>query len=140
LHPPDFADGIACTGVLYKDSGIAPARILIGTTRALEGDPTNWLNHAFHGGALYRNGEYAKAQAALTRAVELDGKPSPLTSHLLALTCAALALKDKARDYLKDAAPAKDARWEDGMLDRLCGERSRRRWVRLTGKHGQDGR
>jgi WD40 repeat protein len=119
LHEPTFPDGVACTGVLYKESNIAPARLLIGTARALEGNPASWLNHAFHGGALYRNREYAKAQAALTRAVELRRQPSPLTHHLLALTCAALDQKDKAREYLKDSAPAKDAPWEDGMLDRL---------------------
>ncbi len=33
FHELTFPDGIACTGVLYKDSGIAPARLLIGTAR-----------------------------------------------------------------------------------------------------------
>jgi hypothetical protein len=86
FHGPVFPDRIACTGVLDKDSGIAPARLLIGTSRAMKGDPNSWLNHAFHGGALFRNGDHAKALAALNRAVELHGKPSPLTHNLLALT------------------------------------------------------
>jgi WD40 repeat protein len=119
LHAPAFPNGIACTGVLYKDSGIAPARLLIDTARALEGDPLSWLNHAFHGGALYRNGDYAQAQAALTQAAHLHGKPGPLTHHLLALTSAALGQKDKARQYRGAAVPAIDAPWEDHMLHGL---------------------
>jgi WD40 repeat protein/serine/threonine protein kinase len=118
-HPPTFPDGMTCAGVLYKDSNIAPARLLIGTSRVLDGDGTNWLNRAFHGGALYRNGEHARALAELQAAAKLHGKPSPLTHHLLALTCTAIGQKDKARAYLNDAAPGKDAPWEDGMLDRL---------------------
>jgi tetratricopeptide (TPR) repeat protein len=116
---PTFPDGIACTGVLYKDSGIAPARLLIGTSRALEGDPANWLNHSFHGGALFRNGENAKALAALTRAAELHGKPSSLTDNLLGLTHLALGQKEKAKDAFAKARPAKDAHWEDLYLQRL---------------------
>jgi hypothetical protein len=114
---PTFPDGIACTGVLCKDSGIAPARLLIGTSRALEGDPANWLNHAFHGGALFRNGEHAKAVAALNEAVKLHGKPSPLTHCLLALTALQMGEKAKAKDA--QAAPAKDAPWEEILLHRL---------------------
>src|SRR5208283_5717107 len=79
---PAFPDGIACTGVLYKDSGIVPARLLIGTAPALQRDPRNCLNHAFHGGALYRGGQHDKALAALTEAARLHGKPSPLTHNL----------------------------------------------------------
>jgi hypothetical protein len=116
FHESAFPDGIACTGVLSKDTGIAPARLLIGTSRALQADPHSWLNHAMHGGALYRNGEHARALAALTRAVELHGKPSPLTRHLLALTHLAMGEAKKARDALKQAAPAKDAPWEDVYL------------------------
>jgi tetratricopeptide (TPR) repeat protein len=116
---PTFPDGIACTGVLYKDSGIAPARPLIGTARALEGDPSNWLNHAFHGGALFRNGEHAKALAALNRAVELHGRPSPLTHNLLALTHLAMGERDKAKAAIAKAPIAKDAPWEDVYLQRL---------------------
>jgi hypothetical protein len=116
---PTFSDGIACTGVLYKDSGITPARLLIGTSRALAGDPANWLNHAFHGGALLRSGEHAKALAELTEAVKLHGKPSPLTHNLLALVSLKMGAKDKARVYLKQAAPGKDAPWEDVYLQRL---------------------
>jgi hypothetical protein len=119
FHAPVFPDGIACTGVLYKDSGIAPARLLIGTSRALEGDPSNWLNHAFHGGALFRNGEHAKAVAALNEAVKLHGKPSPLTHCLLALTELQMGEKAKAKEALAQAAPAKNAPWEDALLRRL---------------------
>jgi WD40 repeat protein/serine/threonine protein kinase len=119
FHEPTFPDGIACTGVLYKESNIAPARLLIGTSRALQGDSSNWLNHAFHGGALYRNGEHAKAIAELTEAVRLHGKPSPLTHNFLALTYLAQGEKDKAKAALAQAAPAKDAPWEDILLDRL---------------------
>jgi WD40 repeat protein/serine/threonine protein kinase len=116
---PGFPDGVACTGVLYKDSGITPTRLRIGTARALEGDPANWLNHAFHGGALYRSGEHAKALGALARAVELHGTPHPLTHNLLAMVCMELGQKDKAHDYLKQAQPAKDAPWEEVYLHRL---------------------
>jgi Flp pilus assembly protein TadD len=112
-------DGIACTGVLYKDSGIAPERLLIGTSRALAGDPTNWLNHAFYGGALFRKGEHAKALAALTEATRLHGKPSPLTHNLLGLTHLALGEKYKAKHAFAKAQPAKDAPWEDMALQRL---------------------
>jgi hypothetical protein len=119
LHAPSFPDGIACTGVLYKDSGIAPARLRIGTARALDGDPSSWLNHALHGGALYRNGEHAKALTALGRAVELHGKASPLTQNLLGLTYLALGQKEQAMDALKQALPAKSAAWEDVYLQRL---------------------
>jgi WD40 repeat protein/serine/threonine protein kinase len=119
LHAPTFPDGIACTGVLCKDSGIAPKRLLIGTARALEGDPSSWLNRAFHGGALYRNGAHAEALAELTEAARLYGKPSPLTHHLLALTCLALGQTEKARIYLEQARPDLDAPWEDVYLDRL---------------------
>jgi hypothetical protein len=119
FHEPTFPDGIACAGVLYKDSDIAPARLLIGTSRALQGDPSNWLNHAFHGGALYRNGEHAKALAELTEAVRLHGKPSPLTHNFLALIYLAQGEKNKAGAALAHAAPAKDAPWEDVLLDRL---------------------
>jgi tetratricopeptide (TPR) repeat protein len=119
FNAPTFADGIACAGVLYKDSGIAPARLLIGTSRALEGDPANWLNHAFHGGALFRNGENAKALAALTEAAKLRGKPSPLTHNLLALVSLKMGQKDEAQAYVKQAAPGKDAPWEDVYLQRL---------------------
>jgi hypothetical protein len=119
FHEPTFPDGIACTGVLYKDSNIAPARLLIGTSRALQGDPTSWLNHAFHGGAFFRNGEHARALAALTEATKLHGKPSPLTHNLLALTYLALGQNDKAKAALEQARPAKDAPWEDLMLHRL---------------------
>jgi WD40 repeat protein len=119
FHEPSFPDGIACTGVLYKDSNIAPARLLIGTSRALQGDPSNWLNHAFHGGALYRNGEHAKALAELTEAVRLHGKPSPLTHNFLALTYLAQGEKNKAEAALAQAALAEDPPWEDILLDRL---------------------
>ena len=116
---PTFPDGIACTGVLYKDSSIAPERLMIGTSRALAGDPSNWLNHAFHGGALFRKGEHAKSLAALDRAVTLHGKPGPLTHNLLALVALEAGQKDKAQGYLKQAQPAKDAPWEDVALHRL---------------------
>jgi len=119
FHEPTFPDGIACTGILYKDSNIAPARLLIGTSRALQGDPTNWVNHAFHGGALFRSGEHAKAIAALNEAARLHGKPSPLTQNFLALTYLAQGEKNKARATLAQARPAKDAPWEDILLDRL---------------------
>jgi WD domain, G-beta repeat len=119
FHEAAFPDDIACTGVLYKDSGIAPARLLIGISRALAGDPANWLNHAFHGGALFRNGEHAKALAALNEAVRLRGKPSPLTHNLLSLTYIALGQKDKAKDAFAKARPTKDAPWEDAYLQRL---------------------
>jgi hypothetical protein len=135
-HEPPFPDAIACTGVLYKDSGIAPARLLIGTSRALEGDPQSWLNHAFHGGALYRNGEHAKALAALTRAVELRGKPSPLTHHLLALTHLAMGQKDKAQDAVKQAMPAKDAPWEEVCLQRLLQPEVEAAFAKSDGKQG----
>jgi tetratricopeptide (TPR) repeat protein len=119
FHEPTFPDGIACTGVLYKDSGIAPERLLIGTSLALAGDASNWLNHAFHGGALFRKGEHAKALAALTEAARLHGKPSPLTHNLLGLVALELGQKDKAQAYLKQAQPAKDAPWEEVTLHRL---------------------
>jgi hypothetical protein len=119
FHEPAFPDGIACTGVLYKESGIAPERLLIGTSRALAGDPTNWLNHAFHGGALFRKREHAKALAALTEAARLHGKPSPLTHSLLALVALEMGQKDKAQGCLKQAQPAKDAPWEELALQRL---------------------
>jgi hypothetical protein len=118
-HEPPFADGLACTGVLYKQSSIAPARLLLGTARAVKEDASNWLNHAFHGGALYRTGEYAKALAELTEAVRLHGKPSPLTHNLLALTHLALGEKDKAAAARTQAQPGKGAPWEDLMLHRL---------------------
>jgi WD40 repeat protein len=119
FREPTFPDGITCTGILYKDSGIAAGRLLLGTARALEGDPSSWLNHAFHGGALLRNGEHAKALAALSRAVDLHGKPSPLTHYFLALVHVEMGQKDKARAYLEQAQPAKDAPWEDVYLHRL---------------------
>jgi hypothetical protein len=119
FHEPTFPDGIACTGVLYKHSNIAPTRLLIGTSRALQGDPSNWLNHVFHGGALYRNGEHAKALAELTEAVRLHGKPGPLTHNFLALTYLAQGEKNKAEAALAQAAPAEDAPWEDILLGRL---------------------
>jgi hypothetical protein len=119
LHEPTFPDGIACTGVLYKDSNIPPARLLIGTSRALEGDPASWQNHAFHGGALLRSGEHARALEALNKAIALHGKPHPLTHNLLALTHLAMGDKDKAKAALAQAVLAKDAPWEDAMLHRL---------------------
>jgi hypothetical protein len=119
FHEPTFPDGIACTGVLHKASSIAPARLLIGTSRALRGDPTNWMNHAFHGGALLRNGEHARALESLRKAIALHGKPHPLTHYLLALTHLAMNDKEKARAALAQAVPAKDAPWEDATLDRL---------------------
>jgi hypothetical protein len=119
LREPAFADSPACTSVLYKDSGIAPARLLVSTADAVRDDPSNWLNRAFHGGALYRTGEYAKALAELTEAVRLHGKPSPLTHNLLALTYLALGEKDKAAAARSQAQPAKDAPWEDLMVHRL---------------------
>jgi tetratricopeptide (TPR) repeat protein len=118
-HEPTFPDGIACSGVLCKDRGIAPARLLIGTSRALAGDPNNWLNHAFHGGALFRKGEHAKALTALSEAARLHGKPSPLTHNLLGLTRLAMGEKDKAKDAFAKAQPANDAPWEDSVLHRL---------------------
>ena len=114
-----FPDGIACTGVLCKESGIAPARLLFGTARALKGDPSNWRNHAFHGGAHYRRGEPATALTALTRAAELHRKPSPLAHDFLALTYLALGQLDKAGEALTQARPAKDAPWEDLYVHRL---------------------
>src|SRR5947208_10357492 len=72
-----------------------PARLLTGTTRALQGDPANWQNHAFHGGALLRNGEHARALESLNKAIALHGKPHPLTHNLLAL--ARLASASAAR-------------------------------------------
>ena len=136
FHEPTFPDGIACTGVLYMDSGIAPARLLIGTARAMEGDPSNWLNHAFHGGALYRSGEHAKALAALTRAVELHGKPSPLTHNLLALTHLAIGQKDKAKNALTQAQPPEDAPWEDVYLHRLLQSEVEAALAKAEGKPG----
>jgi tetratricopeptide (TPR) repeat protein len=119
LHEQRFPDGVACAGVLCKDSGIDPARLLIGTTRALEGDPNSWLNLALHGGALYRSGAYVKAQAALTRAAELRGKPCPLTDCLLALTHLKLKQAEKAKKLLEQARLRDDAPWEDAYVDRL---------------------
>jgi WD40 repeat protein/serine/threonine protein kinase len=119
FHEPTFPDGLTCAGILCKDSGIAPARLLLGTTRALEGDPASWLNHALHGGALYRSGRHAEARAALERAAELYGKPGPLTHQLLALSCLALGQKERAAEALKRAALAKDAPWQDVYLHTL---------------------
>jgi WD40 repeat protein/serine/threonine protein kinase len=113
LDDPSFPDGITCAGVLHRDSGIAPARQLIGTTRALAGDPSNWLNHAFHGGALFRNGEYVRALAELNEAVRLHGKRSPLTDDLLALTYLALGKRDQAQAAAMAPRPVDDAAWED---------------------------
>ncbi len=127
-----FPDGIACTGVLYKDSGIAPARLLIGTARALQGDASNWLNHAFHGGALYRSGERAKALAALNEAVKLHGKPSPLTHNLLGLTHLAMGQKDEASDA---RAQRRLATMRHGRISSCTGSscpRSMRRSQRLN--------
>jgi hypothetical protein len=114
-----FPDGIACTGVLYKDSSIAPARLAIGTERAVREAPASWFNHAFHGGALYRSGQNDKALAELNEAVRLNGKVSPLTHNLLALTYLALGQKDEANAARAQAQPGKDAPWEDTMLHRL---------------------
>jgi Flp pilus assembly protein TadD len=72
-----------------------------------------------HGGALYRNGEHAKALDALYKAVTLHGKPNPLTQSLLALTHMTLGQKDKATAALKQAPPGNDAAWEDVYLLRL---------------------
>ncbi len=119
FHEPTFPDGIACTGVLYRDSGIAPARLLIGTARAHHADSSHWLNRAFHGGALFRNGEHARAVAALNDAAKLHGKASPLTHCLLALAYLQLGEQAKAKDTLAQAAPARDAPWEDVLLHRL---------------------
>jgi WD40 repeat protein len=119
FHEPTFPDGIACTGVLCKESSIAPARLLIGTSRALQGDSTRWLNHAFHGGALLRSGEHAKALAALNEAIERHGKPHPLTHSLLALTHLQMGETAKAKAALAQAEPAKDAPFPDAMLHRL---------------------
>jgi hypothetical protein len=116
---PPFPDGLACTGVLYQDSGIVPARLLLGSARAVKEDPSNWLNHAFHGGALYRTGEYTKALAELTEAVRQHRKPSPLTQNLLTLTHLALGEKGKAAAARAQARPGKEAPWEDQMLHRL---------------------
>jgi sugar lactone lactonase YvrE len=116
---PTFPDGIACAGILYKDSNIDPRRLVIGTSRALDGDPTSWLNHAFHGGALYRNGELEKALLALNKAVALHGKPSVLGNNLLGLINLALGKKEKATAAFAVARPTKDAPWEDVMLQRL---------------------
>jgi len=93
--------------------------LLIGTSQAVKGDPANWLNHAFHGGALYRNGEHKQALTALQTAVKLHGQPHPLTHAFLALTHAALGQKDQAEAALPQARPAKDAPWEDIYLARL---------------------
>jgi WD40 repeat protein/serine/threonine protein kinase len=119
VRDPAFPDGIACTGVLYKYSCIAPARLLVGTAGAVRDDPSNWLNHAFHGGAFYRNGEHAKALAELTEAVRLHGTPCPLTHNLLALTHISLGHRDKAADARTEALPGKQAPWEDVMLHSL---------------------
>jgi WD40 repeat protein/serine/threonine protein kinase len=119
LREPAFADGLACTGVLYKDSGIAPERLVLGTARAVRENPANWLHQAFHGGALYRSGQFEKALVVLTEAAHLHGKPSPLTHNLLALTYLALGQKDKANAASAQAQPGKDASWEDTMLQHL---------------------
>ena len=116
---PTFPDGIACTGVLYKDSNIAPARLLMGTSRTLQGDPINWENHAFHGSALLCNGEPAKALEALNKVIALHGKPHYLTHNLLALAHLATGETEKAKAALAQAAPAKDVPWEDAMLHGL---------------------
>src|SRR5438270_716610 len=47
------------------------------------------------------------------------GKPSPLTHDLLALTYLGLGEKEQAKEALAQAAPAKDAPWEDVYLQRL---------------------
>jgi tetratricopeptide (TPR) repeat protein len=113
---PTFANGMACTGVLYKDTGIDPNRLLIGTERALGGDPANWQNHALHGGALYRNGKFPEAMVALQKAIALHGKAHPLTHNLLALTHLALGETEKAKAALAAARAAEDAPWEDSLL------------------------
>jgi WD40 repeat protein/serine/threonine protein kinase len=118
-HGPAFPDGVACTGVLYKASGIAPARLLVGTARAVRDDPGNWLNHAFHGGALYRCGQHDKALAELSEAVRLHGQPGPLTHNLLALTYLALGKQEKARAALAQALPDKQAPWENKVVHLL---------------------
>jgi hypothetical protein len=133
-RPPSFPDGIACAGVLYNDSGIAPPRLLIGTSRALQGDSKNWLNHAFHGGALFRNGEYAKALAALNEAVSRNGKPSPLTHNLIGLTYLAMGETDKAKSVLAQCTLPKDAPWEDGLLHRLFQPEVQAALARAEGK------
>jgi Tfp pilus assembly protein PilF len=102
----------------------------------LAGDPSNWLNHAFHGGALYRNGEPEKALTEFQQAVKLHGKPSPLTHNLLALTYLAMGQKDKAQDAVKQAAPAKDAPWEDVYLHRLLQPEVEAAQARGEGEHG----
>jgi predicted Zn-dependent protease len=79
---------------------------------ALDGDPTSWLNHAVHDGALFHNGEHAKSVAALNEGIKLHGKQSLLTHGLLALAHLAMGDMDKAKDALAQAPLAKDAPWE----------------------------
>ena len=50
---------------------------------------------------------------------QFDGKPSPLTHCLLALTRLQKGDKAKAKDALPQAAPAKDAPWKEIPLHRL---------------------
>ena len=135
---PTFPDGIACTGVLYKASGIDPKRLLIGTERALRGDPASWQNHALHGGALYRNGKFAEARNALQKAIALHGKAHPLTHNLLALTHLALGETEKARAALAAARPAKDAPWEDALLHRLFAPEIAAALAAAKGKQSKD--
>ena len=137
IHVPTFPDGIACAAVLYKDSTISPSRLLIGTARALEGDPTSWLTLAFHGGALLRNGKHAQALDVLTHAARLHGKPSPLTHTFLALASLELGQTTKAKEYLAQAQPAKDAPWEDGALYRLLAPEVEAALAKSTRKQGE---
>jgi hypothetical protein len=59
-----------------------------------------------------------------------------LTHNLLALTPLALGDKEKAKATLAEAAPAKDAPWEDAMLQHLLQPEID---AALAKKNGKDG-
>src|SRR5262249_13974409 len=93
-----FADGPTFAGILYKDSGIASQRLLVGAREALQRDAQSPWNRAVLAGALYRAGDYKQVIVELNGLLD-NNELKPWSCHFLALAHHHLGHNDQARAW-----------------------------------------
>ncbi len=140
-----FPDGPAFVGIMQKNSGQDPKRILIGAKPAAEAATRlswttplsrdasfaigagpavprdDWMIIGLYGGALYRAGDHKAALDELNDALKrLDKKEPPAwLCAFLALTHHAAGNKYEAVKWRDRATPPKDDPWDEKMMAEL---------------------
>jgi WD40 repeat protein len=115
-----FIDGLTFAGILLKNGGQSPKKLVLRTKLAALQFPKRWQNREAYGAALFRDGDAEAAVRELTESIKArgDAKPGIFCCHFLALAHHKLGHKDEAKGWLAKAVLAKDAPWREMFIDR----------------------